>query len=259
MRPAPNARSVFLGRARFSILDDQPYPLSFVTVSGAHLYGFPSEDSDFDLRGVHVTPPAPLLSLKPPRETIEAESWDDGPLDELVTHDARKYAQLLLRNNGYVLEQIFSPLVAVEGDLARWRELARLCIARKHVQHYLGFARNEWAQFHRRPEKTVKRLLYVFRVMLTGIHLLRTGEVEANLLTLNEEYQLPYVPELVAAKRANGEAAQLPADKQLPFYEREYARLEALLMESHERSTLPDETPGARDALDEFLRELRFG
>jgi predicted nucleotidyltransferase len=249
---------VLLGRARFSILERQPFPLSFVTISGAHLYGFPSEDSDFDLRGVHVTPPAPLLSLRPPRETIEDQSTDDGPLDELVTHDARKYAQLLLRNNGYVLEQIFSPLVVIEGDLPRWRELARQCIARKHVQHYLGFARNEWAQFHRRPEKTVKRLLYVFRVMLTGIHLLRTGEVEANLLTLDEQFQLPYVPELVAAKRANGEAAQLPPGKELAFYEREYARLEALLMASHERSTLPDETPGARDALDAFLREIRF-
>nr|MDQ6926913.1 nucleotidyltransferase domain-containing protein [Candidatus Eremiobacteraeota bacterium] len=51
---------MLLGRAGFSILDRQPYPLSFVTVSGAHLYGFPSEDSDFDLRGVHVTP-APAL------------------------------------------------------------------------------------------------------------------------------------------------------------------------------------------------------
>ena len=249
---------MLLGRSRFGILERQPYPLSFVTVSGAHLYGFPSEDSDFDLRGVHVTPPDVLLALSPPRETIEDSSTEDGPLDELVTHDARKYALLLLRNNGYVLEQIFSPLIVIEGDLARWRELARKCIARKHVEHYLGFARNEWAQFHRRPEKTVKRLLYVFRVMLTGIHLLRTGEVEANLTVLDEEFRLPYVAELVAAKRANGEAAQLPHGKELAFYEREYARLEALLMESHEHSTLPDETPGVREKLDEFLRELRF-
>jgi hypothetical protein len=36
----------------------QPYPLLFATVSGAHLYGFPSPDSDWDLRGVHVLPPA---------------------------------------------------------------------------------------------------------------------------------------------------------------------------------------------------------
>jgi uncharacterized protein len=25
----------------------QPYPLLFVTISGAHLYGFPSPDSDY--------------------------------------------------------------------------------------------------------------------------------------------------------------------------------------------------------------------
>ena len=33
-----------------------PYPLLFATISGAHLYGFPSPDSDFDLRGVHLLP-----------------------------------------------------------------------------------------------------------------------------------------------------------------------------------------------------------
>ena len=35
---------------------DQPYPLIFASVSGAHLYGFESRDSDWDLRGVHVLP-----------------------------------------------------------------------------------------------------------------------------------------------------------------------------------------------------------
>ena len=36
------------------IMGEQPYRLLFATVSGAHLYGFPSRDSDVDLRGVHV-------------------------------------------------------------------------------------------------------------------------------------------------------------------------------------------------------------
>ncbi len=35
------------------IVDSQPFPLLFATISGAHLYGFPSPDSDFDLRGAH--------------------------------------------------------------------------------------------------------------------------------------------------------------------------------------------------------------
>ncbi len=40
------------------IVAAQPHPLVFATISGAHLYGFPSPDSDFDLRGSH------LLSLE---------------------------------------------------------------------------------------------------------------------------------------------------------------------------------------------------
>jgi predicted nucleotidyltransferase len=43
------------------IVSDQPYNLSFATVSGAHLYGFPSKDSDVDLRGVHVLPVAEVV------------------------------------------------------------------------------------------------------------------------------------------------------------------------------------------------------
>jgi predicted nucleotidyltransferase len=50
-----------------------PYPLLFATVSGAHLYGFPSPDSDYDLRGAHVLPAEDSLGLLPKRETIEVE------------------------------------------------------------------------------------------------------------------------------------------------------------------------------------------
>ncbi len=35
---------------------EHPYALLFATISGAHLYGFPSPDSDYDLRGVHILP-----------------------------------------------------------------------------------------------------------------------------------------------------------------------------------------------------------
>ena len=42
----------------------------------------------------------------------------------------------------------------------------------------------------------MKPLLYVYRVLLTGIHLMRTGELEANLVTLNQDFRLPCIPEL---------------------------------------------------------------
>lgn len=53
------------------IASSQPYPLMFATLSGSHLYGFPSPDSDYDLRGVHILPLAELVSLYLRQETIE--------------------------------------------------------------------------------------------------------------------------------------------------------------------------------------------
>jgi hypothetical protein len=53
-----------------SIMGEQPYRLLFATVSGAHLYGFPSRDSDVDLRGVHVLPPAEVVGLRPARRPL---------------------------------------------------------------------------------------------------------------------------------------------------------------------------------------------
>lgn len=66
-----------------------PYPLLFATVSGAHLYGFPSADSDFDLRGVHLLRSDECLGLDEPEETVTLSHLRDGIEIDLVTHDAK--------------------------------------------------------------------------------------------------------------------------------------------------------------------------
>jgi predicted nucleotidyltransferase len=105
-------------------------------------------------------------------------------------------------------------------------------------------------------KKANKPLLYVFRVLLTGIHLMRSGEVEANLVTLNEIYKLPYVPDLIARKLAGPEQSKL-ADADLEFYRSEYERLRAMLEEEHAKSSLPERaTAGA--ALNDLLIRLRL-
>src|SRR6476661_6654989 len=93
------------------IVAAQPYPLLFVTISGAHLYGFPSPDSDIDLRGAHVLPLKAMIGLQNPEETYESMGGRvDGIEVDCVSHDLKKYLSLLTHKNGYVLEQIFSPL-----------------------------------------------------------------------------------------------------------------------------------------------------
>jgi len=48
------------------VVGSRTYPLLFATISGAHLYGFPSPDSDFDLRGAHVLPLGRVIGLESP-------------------------------------------------------------------------------------------------------------------------------------------------------------------------------------------------
>jgi hypothetical protein len=46
-------------------------------------------------------------------------------------------------------------------------------------------------------------LLYVYRVLLKGIHLMRTGVIEANFMTLNDRFQLGFGSRLTATKPRN--------------------------------------------------------
>ncbi len=157
-----------------------PAPL-FATVSGAHLYGFPSPDSDVDLRGAFVLPLREVLGLRQSVETLTI-SRDEGIQVDWVAHDVRKFVHLMTGRNGYVLEQVFSPLVVLGGPwLDELRELGRGCITRNLYHHYRGFAHNQ-RQALAKEGATVKDLLYAYRVLFTGIHVLRSGQVEANLL-----------------------------------------------------------------------------
>jgi len=237
----------------------QPYPLLFATISGAHLYGFPSPDSDFDLRGAHVLPLESVLGLEVREETLEDERVIEGLEMDIVSHDIRKFFRLLLKKNGYVLEQLYSPLLVHTTEAhAELRELARGCITRHHAHHYFGFAETQWKLFLKETPRRVKPLLYVYRVLLTGIHLMRSGVVEANILTLNESMRLPYLGELVARKVQGPEQSVL-AEDDVAFYEREYERLCAVLQAAHEASALP-ESPSAesRVGLDDLLIRTRM-
>ncbi|MFB8759908.1 nucleotidyltransferase domain-containing protein [Streptomyces nigra] len=236
------------------VIAEQPDPVLFATVSGAHLYGFPSRDSDVDLRGVHLLPAADLVGLREPDETRSRMWVRDGVEMDLVTHDLRKFVRLMLRRNGYVLEQLLSPLVVHTTDAHReLAELAPGVLTAHHAHHYRGFASTQWRLFERTGE--LKPLLYTFRVLLTGIHLMRSGEVEPHLPTLLEAVDAPrYLPELIAAKaeREHGDAgvdhARVAADVE---------RLHAVLDEAQSASALPD-APDVHDALHAFVVRVRL-
>ena len=153
------------------------------------------------------------------------------------------------------------PLPDRGGEGAASRAGLSGVITKHHAHHYFGFAETQWKLFLKESPRRVKPLLYVYRVLLSGIHLMRTGEVQANLVTLNEEFRLPYIIDLVARKLAGPEnlAVGQLLDHEVAFHEAEYQRLRGELQAAHEASRLP-EAPSAetRAALNELLVRIRL-
>ncbi|WP_433833963.1 nucleotidyltransferase domain-containing protein [Actinoplanes sp. CA-015351] len=217
-----------------------PYPLIFATVSGAHLYGFASVDSDLDLRAAHLLPAAEVVGLRTGPETVQHEGLRDGVELDVVSHDLLKFARMLNSRNGYVLEQLLSPLVVVTtGVHAELTAIAGDLITRHHAHHYLGFAATQEKLYQRTGE--LKPALYTLRVLLTGIHLMKTGQLETNLGVLGSD--LAYVPDLIALKR-QAEHGPLP-EETTPRLATDIARLRAALEEARDSSSLPEQPNSA--------------
>src|ERR1043166_1126010 len=74
-----------------------------------------------------IVPPDTSSGLRPPsRQSGEGE----GTLEmDIVSHDVKKFFGLLLKKNGYVLEQLYSPLVV--HTTAEHDELKEICRTKK--------------------------------------------------------------------------------------------------------------------------------
>lgn len=241
-----------------TVHDFVPHPLLFASISGAHLYGFASPDSDVDLRSCHVLPAVDLLGLDEPRLTRERMALVNGVEVDLVSHDLKKYVTLLIRQNGNYLEQLFSPLMVVDTPQAEeLRHLVRQGNIARHVYHaYTGYAKGKQQEWHSEAIKgdgRLKPLLYAYRVCLTGIHLLRTGEVNASLADLAPVYGYSHLLDLIAAKSAERIAVPLPVAE----HDRALTALQVELRVAYETSPLPQE-PQNRPALNDFVVRMRL-
>ena len=99
----------------------------------------------------------------------------------------------------------------------------------------------------------LKPLLYAYRVSLTGLHLLRTGEVNASLPALAPEYGLAHLTDLIAMKVKEKATAHPPVEE----HDAALQSLQAQLTLAYERSSLPAE-PTNRAALNDFLVRVRL-
>jgi predicted nucleotidyltransferase len=227
-----------------------------ISLSGAHAYGFPSPDSDLDLKAVHLAPTRALLGFVqnvPPAERLEVL---EGVEIDYSSNELGGVLQGVLKGNGNYLERFLSGFTISTGrGFDALVPLVRAALCTKAARHYFGFAtqqRNAWEASNR---TSAKKLLYVLRTLLTGTHLLREGEVVTDLGVLAPRYGLADALELIEQKK-RGEKSELPAALAAKWAAR-VDEVFALLAAAEAKSVLPPEAPNAVQ-LEELLISLRL-
>ena len=171
-----------------------------IYLSGAHAYGFPSPDSDLDLKCVHVAGTGELVGLAPYVEPPDAIEIVEGVELDYGSNELGGVLRGCIKGNGNYLERILGEL-ALGGDaalLAEARAVVTPLLSRRVARHYGGFATSQLRLFDEKP--TAKRALYVLRTAATGRRLMATGELVTDVNAMRA-YVPPEIDELLAIKR----------------------------------------------------------
>jgi predicted nucleotidyltransferase len=225
-----------------------------VYLSGAHAYGFPSPDSDLDLKAIHVAKTADLLGFDVPPPTSDRAEVIDGVEIDYTSNELAHALSGILAGNGNFLERVLGRLTVVASPLLdELRPLAQRSLSRRVHRHYRGFAQSQLRFLEKEP--TVKKLLYVLRTSSTGVHLLTTGELEADLTRLMDRYDLADAAALVERKQAGERVGLDPAllDAWRPRIDMLFARLD----EARDASRLPEEPPNEGEVREWLLKVRR--
>jgi hypothetical protein len=219
---------------------DHDVRLLFAVESGSRAWGFPSPDSDYDVRFVYLRRPDWYLSVQVRRDVIELPIA--GDLD-INGWDLKKALQLLIKPNPVLLEWLRSPIVyRADGEaMVRLADLA-LCTAHQQpsAYHYLHLCRTQYAHFVAgKAAVKLKKYFYVLRQALALMWLRAhpARPLPMNLAELRAGLDLPaelsaLLDNLLARKAATrelGEGPRLPALDRL--IEAEIAAAERTLLD----------------------------
>jgi predicted nucleotidyltransferase len=134
--------------------------------SGSRAWGFPSKDSDYDVRFLYIRPVDGYLSIFDKRDVIER------PVSELLDisgWDLRKALVLFRKSNPPLLEWLQSPIRYLEAYTVaeQIRSLSPLTFSPKScTYHYLNMAKGNFREYLQGEQVRIKKYFYVLRPVL---------------------------------------------------------------------------------------------
>ena len=232
-------------------VQDKPDRILFASACGPLLYGFPHQSRYVDLRGVHLDPAKSLPGRNGMHETREWRETRGEVQIEWVSHEVGKFVRLLQLNNGSAYEQLFSPNVVTNSSaFTELQDLATQMLSQQLFLHYRSFFHSQLKFFMNQRDKHVRHLLYLYRVALTGIHLMEHGTLCASLPMLARYHERVTVLQLL---NDLGTQRDVPVAK---GYLHELAFLDERLGAVRNLARLPEHVPN-RALAETWLAELR--
>lgn len=226
-----------------------------VALSGAHAYGFPSPDSDLDLKAIHIAPTEALLGFGDASSAPDRLEIIDGVEIDYTSNEIGLVLRGLITGNGNYAERILgAPILFQAPELNDLIPLAERSISKRIYRHYKGFANSQLEEVKSAKTVTVKSVLYVLRTALSGVHALKTGQIEPDLSALAEGLGFAEAAELIERKRA-GERSPLEASDR-ERWTAALMRAMGALEEAFQQSALPETAQNAPE-LEAWLIELR--
>lgn len=146
--------------------------------AGSRAWGFPSKDSDYDIRFIYVRPKIDYLVLNVENKRDVIEDSSNAPLD-FDGWDLRKALGLLKKSNPPLFEWLRSPTVyksdttfvaQINQVMPRYYNYSAMCY------HYLHMAKGNFRDYLQGEKVWLKKYLYVLRPMLAVMYLVEHNQ-----------------------------------------------------------------------------------
>lgn len=203
--------------------------------SGSRAWGFPSADSDYDVRFIYVRERDWYLRL----DAEHCRDVVEQPINNLLDingWDLKKALLLLRKSNPALIEWLHSPIVyrAADGFVEDFRALiGQLFSPKACFYHYASMAQNNYREYLRSDMVRVKKYFYVLRPIFAMQWIEQgRGVVPMEFETLVEvlvtdEALKNAIMQLVAEKRMGFESDKQPRiDRISTFIDSELTRLQ---------------------------------
>jgi predicted nucleotidyltransferase len=148
---------------------DNNIQVLFACESGSRAWGFPSPDSDYDVRFIYAREADWYLSINAKTDVV------DLPVNEVLDingWDIQKVLKLLVKSNAVIFEWMQSPIVYKQNEIfiSEFKQIAPQSfspIAAMH--HYLNMAKKKYEECIADEDVKLKRLMYCLRAVLSGL------------------------------------------------------------------------------------------